>query len=81
MLLQCYPHANDKKYIFEPPPLNVFPLLFLFFFHGWIADEICGNADEMPTNEECGGETHPHPPRDIPTLHTLRFSFFCPVEG
>ncbi len=37
----------------------VFPLLFLLFFHGWIADEICGNVDEMPTNEECGGETAP----------------------
>ncbi len=34
----------------------VFSLLFLFFFHGWIVDEICENADEMLTSEECGGE-------------------------
>ncbi len=23
-----------------------FPLLFIFFFHGWIPNEICGNADK-----------------------------------
>ncbi len=46
-----------------------FSLLFLFFFHGCIADEIYGNADEMPTSEECGGETLAIPPRDVSNLN------------
>ncbi len=45
--------------------LMFFSLIFLFFSHGWIPDEICGNADEMLTSEECGGETTP--PRDVST--------------
>ncbi len=50
-----------------------FPFLFLFFFHAWIADEICANADEMPTGEECGGET--------PVPHPLATSLIMTVES
>ncbi len=52
----------------------VFPLLFFIFFHGWIVDEICGNADEMLTSEECVGE----PP---PPLTTSLLTDHCMVTG
>ncbi len=41
------------SYVFSP----VFPLLFLFFFHGWIAMKFA----EMPTSEECGVRQPPPP--------------------
>ncbi len=50
-----------STYVFSP----FFPFFFYFFFSWLDRDEICGNADEMPTSEECGGARTTLPPRDV----------------
>ncbi len=35
-------------------PMHFLRQRFFIFFHGWIPDEIYGNADEMRASEECG---------------------------